>query len=242
MCRWSWLVVGCAVLVLGGAQPSAAGAPMTKDQLLKLATEGVDPSVLASLVARDCVDFEVNADNVAELSRHLPKEVVKAALDCRASAVAPATPAPTVAPQANSEGGAGFGPAMVVCKTAGEGDLTPDHGKKNTCYGTLTVGDAGVSFATAQCARHRDDDDFEIAWSALRRICVRLEGQAYFVEFDEKAGPQHRLKLDPSIPWADQAWADSYDKRKTDCEAQITGLLARVREHEPQVETQVRCP
>ncbi len=215
---------------------------MTKDQLLKLATEGVDPAVLASLVARDCVDFEVNADNVAELSRHLPKEVVQAALDCRARAVAPASPASAAAPQAKPDASAGFGPAMVVCKTAGEGDLTPDHGKKSTCYGTLMADDAGVSFATANCARHRDDDDFEIAWGALRRICVRSEGQSYIVEFDDTGGTQHRLKLDPSVPWADQAWAESYDNRKAECAAQITKLLARVREREPQVETPLRCP
>lgn len=242
MSRWCWLLVGFAVIALGSVQPSAAAVPMTKDQLLKLSTQGVDPSVLASLVTRDCVDFDVNADNVAELSKLLPKEVVKAALDCRSHAAMSVSPAPTIASAPKPGDSQEFGPPIVVCKPAGEGDLTPDHGAKNTCYGTLTVDNAGVSFATASCRRHLGQDDFDIAWSSLARICIHAGPRTYSVEFDNKQGAQHRLKLDPAVPWADQTWSDSYDKRKTDCRTEITRLLDRIREHKPQVEIQNQCP
>ena len=242
MKRCFWPLVGFVVVVLGSVKPCVAGVPMTRDQLLKLSAQGVDPSILASLVARDCVDFEVSADNVAELSKLLPKEVIQAALACRRRTTGGATPSPTAAPPPRADAPPEFGAAMEVCKPAGEGDLTPDHGKKMTCYGTLTVDNAGLSFKTARCARHLDDDDFEIAWSSLKRICVRPGEKGYLLELVDTQGTQHSLKLDPAIPWADQAWSESYDRRKTACEADVTKLLGRIREREPQVEVPVRCP
>ena len=59
------------------------GATLTRDQLLDLANKGVAEDVLASLVGRDCVDFDVDAANVAELTQRLPPKVLSAVIECR---------------------------------------------------------------------------------------------------------------------------------------------------------------
>jgi len=250
MRRCGVVLVAGALLAAGGVRLAGAGAPMSKEQLVRLASQGVDPSVLASLVARDCVDFDVNAGNVAELSKLLPKEVVKAALDCRAqappappAAAAPAAPAPaTPAPPARGDAGQEFGPELGVCESAGQGDFLVDHGAKKTCYGTLTADDAGVSFVTARCRKHADGDDFEIAWGALARVCVRAGDKSYVLEFDDAKGAIHRLVLDPSVPWADPTWSDTYDQRRKDCRAAVQRFLDRVRGRKPQVQVAAQCP
>ncbi|HUK14732.1 MAG TPA: hypothetical protein VLW17_15645 [Thermoanaerobaculaceae bacterium] len=245
MRRWGAVLIVGALVAAGGARPLAAGAPMSREQLVRLASQGVDASVLASLVARDCVDFDVNAGNVAELSKLLPKEVVKAALDCRAQ---PAPTAPAVAPPiapapaAKGEAGREFGPALEVCESAGMGDFAVDHGAKKTCYGTLTADDAGVSFVTAHCRKHADGDDFEVGWGALARIIVRPGEKSYALEFEDAKGASHRLVLDPSVPWADPMWSDTYDKRRKDCQAAVQRFLDRVREREPRVQVAVGRP
>ena len=72
-------------------------APVSKAQLLSMAQEKVDPKVILAIVERDCIDFEVDAGNVSELSRLLPPEVLQAAIACRK------TPAPTVSESRNPE-------------------------------------------------------------------------------------------------------------------------------------------
>jgi hypothetical protein len=58
-------------------------APLTRDHLFELVTKGVAEDVLASLVARDCVDFDVDAVNVVELTQRLPSKVLSAVIECR---------------------------------------------------------------------------------------------------------------------------------------------------------------
>ena len=82
------------VLALG---LSAAAAPVTKEQLLSMAREKVDAKVILAIVGRDCVDFDVDAGNAAELSRALPPEVLEAAIACRKAAPKAAAPAPAPA-------------------------------------------------------------------------------------------------------------------------------------------------
>ncbi len=48
-----------------------------------MAKDGVDAKVIRAIVERDCVDFDVDAVNAAELSRALPADVLEAAIACR---------------------------------------------------------------------------------------------------------------------------------------------------------------
>jgi hypothetical protein len=72
--------------------------PLTLLKLLDLAGEGVAEDLLRALVERDCVDFSVDAENVAELSSRLPASVLKAAIDCRTRLAGAPQPAPKASP------------------------------------------------------------------------------------------------------------------------------------------------
>lgn len=72
-----------AVLVAAAFAGPLAAAPVTRDQLVAMAREKVDPSVMRSIVERDCVDFDVDAANAVELSNRLPAGVLEAAIECR---------------------------------------------------------------------------------------------------------------------------------------------------------------
>jgi hypothetical protein len=76
------LAAGAALVLFSAA---ATAAPLTQQQLLDLLAKGVSEEVVRSLVERDCVDFKVEAANVAELTSRLPAAVLKAAIDCRAA-------------------------------------------------------------------------------------------------------------------------------------------------------------
>ena len=90
------------ILAIGAAIALAApvlSAPVTREQLVAMAREKVDPSVMRALVERDCVDFDVDAANAAELSKVLPAAVLEAAIACRRTApAAPSSEAATAAP------------------------------------------------------------------------------------------------------------------------------------------------
>jgi len=82
-----------------GFAASVSASPVTRDQLAAMARARVDPGVMRAIVERDCVDFDVDAGNAAELSRTIPAPVLEAAIVCRRSAApspaavgSPATP------------------------------------------------------------------------------------------------------------------------------------------------------
>ena len=78
---------------------AASAAPVTRAQLESMAKDHVDPHVMQAIVARDCVDFDVDAGNAAELSRTIPADVLRAAIACRNGVAAvPATASSTVSP------------------------------------------------------------------------------------------------------------------------------------------------
>ncbi|HET7453192.1 MAG TPA: hypothetical protein VFL12_10650 [Thermoanaerobaculia bacterium] len=107
-----------AVVALAGA---ASAAPVTRQQLVEMARGKVDPAVMRAIVERDCVDFEIDAGNAAELSRTVPAAVLEVAIACRrstpsaASASVPDRPAvPTAsAPAAVSVPTSASAPASV---------------------------------------------------------------------------------------------------------------------------------
>jgi hypothetical protein len=74
-------------------------APVTRDQLLAMAREKVDPSVMRAIVERDCVDFDVDAANAPELSKTIPPAVLEAAIACRERA--PSRPPAGASPASN---------------------------------------------------------------------------------------------------------------------------------------------
>ena len=116
-------------------------APVTRDHLVAMAREKVDPSVMRAIVERDCVDFDVDAANAAELSKVVPPAVLEAAIACRepapssravqtsASAPAPvaappATAAPATAPAPSpARGPAGDAPVSAPPAPAGNGEI-----------------------------------------------------------------------------------------------------------------------
>lgn len=74
------LVIPCAALLLS---LSASAAPLTKAELLKLGQQKVSPDVMKALVQRDCVDFDIDATTLVELSGKVPDDVLRIAMDCR---------------------------------------------------------------------------------------------------------------------------------------------------------------
>jgi hypothetical protein len=93
-----------------------SGAPVTRSQLLSMAKEKVDPDVIRALVERDCVDFDVTAENAAELSQWLPPRVLEAAVRCRQEERGPSSPEPP---------GSASPPATASPKISDEGPVTP---------------------------------------------------------------------------------------------------------------------
>lgn len=61
---------------------------ISKEELLKMVGDKIDTSLIVSLVEKDCVDFDMNADNLIELANKVPNDVLKAAIDCRKRASA----------------------------------------------------------------------------------------------------------------------------------------------------------
>lgn len=98
--RRSGFVVLLAALAL--ALPASAGKPVSRAQLAEMARQKVDTALIVSLVEQDCVDFEVTGENLAELSKELPKEVLRAAMECRKARPAPATGKPKAAAPARA--------------------------------------------------------------------------------------------------------------------------------------------
>ncbi|HWC65220.1 MAG TPA: hypothetical protein VG777_03990 [Thermoanaerobaculia bacterium] len=72
-----------AFLGLFALAATATAAPVTREQLVAMAREKVDPAVMKAIVERDCVDFDVDAGNASDLSRLLPAPVLEAAIACR---------------------------------------------------------------------------------------------------------------------------------------------------------------
>jgi hypothetical protein len=96
-----------AASILALSLPAAA-AEVSRDQLLDMVQKGVDTGLIVSLVEKDCVSFDVTADNLVELSARLPREVLQAASDCRKGKTSgkparAATPAPKAAPGSPTE-------------------------------------------------------------------------------------------------------------------------------------------
>lgn len=71
------------VVLLIALRATEGHGALTKRQLVELAKQKVEANVLRALVERDCVDFELNASDVAELSPLVPAEVLEAAIKCR---------------------------------------------------------------------------------------------------------------------------------------------------------------
>ncbi len=102
------LTVILSVVSLFVALPTTASAePLSKVKLLELASKGVDPVLIRTLVERDCVSFDIDADTLVELSSKVPADVLEAAMRCRGprahqsevkSDSAPSPPSPPAIP------------------------------------------------------------------------------------------------------------------------------------------------
>ena len=65
---------------------NTAGAAISKEELLQLVEKNVDPSLILSLVQKQCVGFDITPEVLLELSGKVPKEVLQAAIDCKSPA------------------------------------------------------------------------------------------------------------------------------------------------------------
>ena len=98
-------IAAASILAATALAAPLLAAPVTRGQLEAMARQKVDPAVMRAIVERDCVDFDVDAGNVSELSKLLPAGVLEAVIECRkgpasASPVAPAAVAPPTPPPA----------------------------------------------------------------------------------------------------------------------------------------------
>jgi len=89
-----------AILAAAALAAPLPAAPVTRGQLAAMARDKVDPAVMRSIVERDCVDFDVDAENAAELSKVVPSGVLEAAIECRKHAASDRSGAASVAPPA----------------------------------------------------------------------------------------------------------------------------------------------
>jgi len=112
-----------------GVAASVTAGPVTRDQLVAMARGKVDPGVMRAIVERDCVDFDVDAGNAAELSRVVPAPVLEAAIACRGRAAkppaapaavdrVPPAPAAAAAPAVAAEAAAPAPPSATATATA----------------------------------------------------------------------------------------------------------------------------
>ena len=60
-----------------------SAAQITKGQLLEMVEKKVDVNLIVSLIEKDCVDFDVDAAVILELSKKIPNPVLQAAINCR---------------------------------------------------------------------------------------------------------------------------------------------------------------
>jgi len=97
----------------------AAASEVTREQLLGMVRKGVDTGLIVSLVQKDCVSFEVTGDNLVQLSKELPKEVLQAAIDCRKGR------APASAAQASAAPRAGAATTPKRTTSASEPEAEP---------------------------------------------------------------------------------------------------------------------
>lgn len=71
------LVVGTVFLLC-----STAWAQISKNQLFEMSDKGIDESIIVSMVQTNCVNFELNGNNVVELSQRVTPEILRTVVDC----------------------------------------------------------------------------------------------------------------------------------------------------------------
>src|SRR5450830_453322 len=75
-------------LALSVAHP-LPGTPVTRAQLVSMVKSHVDATIIRAIIDRDCIDFDVDATNVEELSASVPEDILEAAIRCRGMAGLP---------------------------------------------------------------------------------------------------------------------------------------------------------
>lgn len=107
---------------------SLLAAAMTREQLESMVRDHVPTNVIAALVKKDCIAFDVDATNVVTLTQLLPPEVLTAAIECRTSrapnrnsaAESANTPTPPHSARIRLEANSQFdGPCVVFLDYAG---------------------------------------------------------------------------------------------------------------------------
>lgn len=80
---WRSLIVAIVVPLWLGAGSATGVEPLSREKLQSLLKSGVDADVIAALIRKDCVSFQLDADTVLELSQQVPPGILKAAIECR---------------------------------------------------------------------------------------------------------------------------------------------------------------
>ncbi|KAA0252896.1 MAG: hypothetical protein EDX89_16530 [Acidobacteria bacterium] len=85
------------------AAPPAAGSatppakPLSRADMERLIEAKVDPDLVEAMIRRSCISFDLDAATLADLSARVPKNVLKAAIECGGKPATPPLPAPEAA-------------------------------------------------------------------------------------------------------------------------------------------------
>lgn len=176
--RGATIAAAGLVLALG---LSAAAAPVTKEQLLSMTREKVDAKVILAIVDRDCVDFDVDAGNAAELSHALPPEVLEAAIACRKGAPKANAPAPAPAESAAPGSGTLRLRAQFIGESAALSCVCLVDGREAATLTKEAQGEFGEAVARTKIGRQSPD----LSVSAGRhRVVFRCDPKAQEVSAD----------------------------------------------------------
>jgi hypothetical protein len=193
-------IVGVLALILLPPELALGGAPVTMAQLLSMAREKVDPKVILALVERDCVAFEVDASNAAELSHEVSTEVLEAAIRCRResrSAEPVPEPRPSQAPPAVPSA-ADPGRLRVRADFIGEsGALTCECWVDGAPFAVLTKLEQGEFGQAVPRDRIRKESAFVPVSAGSHRLRFRCDPKAQEVTrtLEIKAGEKVTVEI-----------------------------------------------
>ena len=205
------LLVICALTfqarLVNGEDAPEVRHPVALDKLLDLLDKKVDEDLVVSLVDKDCVAFDVNAENVAELSKALPKRVLQSAMDCRkhAASVTTASERPAIVhgPTVNGQGileffwkEAGRLGGRFERTRSGEAAFKVERGGWPTCTAVARLDARGITISSCKAMFHDEVAAESFPWEGIRSFCresakyetfvVQGSKQLRAIKFDEK--------------------------------------------------------
>jgi hypothetical protein len=161
--------------------------PVALDKLLNLVDKKLDEDLIVALVEKDCVAFDVNAENVAELSKRIPKRVLQSAMDCRGRAIStmtvPQAPAASPVPRTPPPVPSGKEILAFFWKEAGARSVRFDRSKSGgatleverggwpTCTAKLRLDADGITVSACSVMFKGEIAAESFPWEGIRSFC-----------------------------------------------------------------------